>query len=218
MPHSGAIIYGMVAKFSRPINLPASQFEYLPGGDDPSQQHAVAETTAWALLHRVRTHPEPKIVARILQHAATSGVDDMAQLWQYASPKSLPGVLWRLYLLRRAAQINSKQIADFYRAGMHDYSVESVVAGVSNPATPESVVSVCEQILSGIFVGDFAVALDRAWGYCRVVAIGAAHLATQREQDDPAHAQLLTKRSARYLQISQELAAAAAAWRNGTLD
>lgn len=208
----------MTRQFSRPVQLDNATFDYFIGGADPAAQQQLAQATAWALLSRVRGGQDPQIVTKVLQHAAQNGVDDMAQVWERAYPLSLAGVLWRLYLVRRAVTVNAAEITQMFRAGKSENSVEVAVAGVVDPESPAAITAVCEQILRGVFAGDFGAALDRAWGFCRVLAVGAARLADERDLDNSEHALLLTKRGARYQQIAGELQAAAKLWRAGKLD
>ena len=45
------------------------------------------------------------------------GVDVIAELWSHADPDSLPGILWRLYLLRTWMRKNRESIARLWRVG-----------------------------------------------------------------------------------------------------
>lgn len=208
----------MVAQFSKPLYLEAAHFDNFVGGVDPAAQQHLATQTAWALLNRVRKAADPELVARVIEHAATHGVEEIAELWADARADTLAGVLWRLYLIRRAAQLLPQEIAAMFRAGQSEHSVESVVAAVAEPTTAEAVVAFCDSVLRGVFKGDFAAALERAWAYCRVLAVGAAVLADSRELDSAVHAQQLTMRGARYLEIGEELLRAAKLWRFNRLD
>ena len=75
-----------------------------------------------------------------------------------------------------------------------------------------------DDILSGVFSGDLAVALERAGAFCRVVATGAAFEAQTDEghADDRAHR--TTLRAAQLLRTGEDLERCAVLWREGRLD
>ena len=92
-----------------------------------------------------------------------------------------------------------------------------MIAGAADPPTPEALRELTDAILSGVFQGDLAVALERAGAFCRVVAAGRAHRADDVEPYDDSHAALLTRRSASLQQTAEDLEAAASLWRSHDL-
>ena len=54
---------------------------------------------------------------RVLTLVDREGVDVIAELWSHADPDSLPGILWRLYLLRTWMRKNRESIARLWRVG-----------------------------------------------------------------------------------------------------
>lgn len=64
---------------------------------------------------------DPAIVERVLTLVDREGVDVIAELWSKADPDSLPGVLWRLYLLRSWMRKQRDTIARLWpgRANRH---------------------------------------------------------------------------------------------------
>ena len=74
--------------------------ENIAGGMDPQDISEISHLSAAALLDRVRHSEDPEVVRRVLTLVETVGVDEIAELWSKAEPDSLPGILWRLYLLR----------------------------------------------------------------------------------------------------------------------
>ena len=94
---------------------------------------------------------------------------------------------------------------------------DPVVAGVADPIEPETIAALCDTILRGVFTGDLAIALERAASYCRVMSLGAAAIADERDRVDDEHAAELTTRALRYSSFANELHAGARRWRDGTL-
>ena len=205
--------------FMRPVLQPSAKFDWLIGSDEPGASHRLAQETSWALLDRVRNVADPGVVERVLGLAAGPGIDDIAELWSGAGAHSLAGMLWRIYLLRRIVHADPEGTADLFRAGQAvSVTIDTVVAGAAEPVNPESIAELCDTLLRGVFVGDLALALERAASYCRLMSLGAAAIADDRDQIDDDHAALLTTRALRYDTFADELHAGARRWRDGTLD
>ncbi|WP_244302990.1 hypothetical protein [Leucobacter coleopterorum] len=163
----------MTREHLRPVLLPSYSFDWLIGSDEPGASHRIAQETSWALLDRVRKGADPVIVERVVQLASGDGINDIAELWARQGAHSLAGVLWRLYLLRRVAGTDPELTADLYRRGaVIAVTIDPVVAGVAEPATPASITELCDTILRGAFTGDLGDALERAASYCRIMSLG----------------------------------------------
>lgn len=209
----------MSRDFQRPLLQPTSSFDWIIGSDEPGAAHRLAQETSWALLDRVRRVADPEVVERVVNLAAGAGIDDIAELWSDSGAHSLAGQLWRIYLLRRAAEADPEGTAELFRFGRAvAVTIDPVVAGVAEPVTPDSISAMCDTILRGVFSGDLAIALERAASYCRVMALGAAALADDRDHYDERHAGELTTRALRYSAFAEDLRAGARRWRHGTLD
>ena len=105
---------------SRPAQLDPAVADGLAGGMDPQALSEMSHLSAAALLDRVRHSEDPAVVERVLTLVETVGVDEIAELWSDAEPDSLPGVLWRLYMLRTWMRSNRDSIAylwPIHRAG-----------------------------------------------------------------------------------------------------
>lgn len=202
----------------RPVLQPSAQFDWRIGFDEPGTTSRLAQETSWALLDRVRGVADPEIVDRVVGIAAGDGIDDIAELWSTEGEHSLAGVLWRLYLLRRAVAADDTGSADLFRRGLAAaVTIDPVVAGAAEPVTPASIASLCDTILRGAFLGELDIALERAASYCRVMALGSADLADARDPHNDQHAAHLTTRALRYSTMANELHAGARRWRDGTL-
>ena len=169
---------------SRPAQLDPAVADGLAGGMDPQALSEMSHLSAAALLDRVRHSEDPAVVERVLTLVETVGVDEIAELWSDTEPDSLPGVLWRLYMLRTWMRSNRDSIAHLWRLGEPVANpslgrvggavatTASAIAGVDQAPSEDDIVRLADSILSGAFVGDFAVALERAAAFTDVVALG----------------------------------------------
>lgn len=209
----------MPERFHRPVRVPVEHFEHVQGGDDPAVIVRNAHETAQALVSRVRANPDPEVVERLVAFAEREGIDAVAELWSRAAPLSLPGALWRLYLLREMVRRDAEQVTlAFARGVARLHSIDPVVAGAPDPAGPAELLALADEILRGVFEGDLAAALERAAAFCRVTADGTVDLADDADPTEPERAGVLTRRAARLLTLADELGASARLERDGALD
>lgn len=205
--------------FHKPVRRPAELFDRLFAADDPAEVSRVAHSTAHALLSRVREDPSADVVGRLVTFTDEHGIDDIAELWSRSPARSLPGALWRLYLLQLMIHDDPQTAALLYERGRIEIvSVDPVVAGAPTPASPDELVALIDTILRGLFEGDFAVALERAAAFCRVQATGATHLADDYEQTESDRASALTTRALRLSTYASDLSACAGLWRRESLN
>jgi hypothetical protein len=205
-------------EFHKPVRRPAELFDRLFSGDDPAEVSRVAHSTARALVARVRDEPAEGVVDRLVSFTDAHGIDDIAELWSRSPAKTLPGALWRLYLLQLMIHDDPQTAALLYDRGTTEIdSVDPVVAGAPTPASPDELVALIDEILRGLFQGDFAIALDRAAAFARVQASGASHLADDYEATEPGRASALTTRALRLSTYAADLAACATLWRRDAL-
>lgn len=157
---------------SRPGQLDPAIVEGIAGGSDPSAVSEMSHASAAALLDRVHHTADPEIVSRVLTLVDHEGVDVIAALWSRSEPDSLPGILWRLYMLRTWMRKNRDSIARLWRVGEPVATAASAIAGVDAAPTEDDIARTADSILAGAFTGDFAVALERAAAFTDVVALG----------------------------------------------
>ena len=180
------------------------------GGSVPSSRAEIAAATAAVLVQAGR---EPSGGdERFVGLADRVGLDTLAELWREAEPVSLPGALWALYLLRQWCRSDSAEVSRLWRAGEGLAPAEAVVAGVDDLGDAQSVARMADDVLAGMYRGDFAVALERAAAVFRVVAAGRRELAGA-----DARGELEREWAERNERAAADLAAAAARWRAGTL-
>jgi hypothetical protein len=160
----------------RPALLGPAAFETIEGGADPAAMTEAADRFATLLVRGPREPGEGVLVERVVTLAEREGLDEIAALWASAPAESLAGCLWRLYLLRAWVYADPPAAARQFELGRCHAPVHEVVAGVTDPPSPDDVRRLADTVLRGVRVGDFADALFRAAAFTRVVAAGRAHL------------------------------------------
>jgi len=209
----------MAENFHKPTQFSGSKFESLKGGEDPAHISRVAHETAHALLSRVRSDPDPDTVERLVAYTDENGIDAVAELWSRATPRSLPGALWRIYLIRLVIRQDPEGTAFLYQRGTDVVAtIDPLVAGAALPTGPAEIIALADQILRGVFTGDFAVALERAAAYCRVTATGCTSVADDLEVTEPVRSSELTTRALRFSTTAEEFGSCARLWRGRSLD
>lgn len=218
------------ARPARPGQLSQGLLDGLAGGADPETIRELSHTSAAALLDRVHHTEDPEVVARVLTLVDHEGVDVIAELWSHAEPDSLPGVLWRLYLLRTWMRKRTTAIAQLWRLGEPTVTSASVIAGVNQAPTEEDIAATADSILAGAFTGDFAVAMDRAAVFTDVIANGLrirAHgmvadydsdAASDEEKTTRAKAARLMHTAANLMSTAKVFHRGAVLWRHGKLE
>lgn len=217
---------------ARPAQLDPAVADTIAGGTDPQEISEISHLSAAALLDRVRHSEDPAVVERVLTLVETVGVDEIAELWSHAEPDSLPGILWRLYLLRSWMRTHRESIARLWRVGEPVATTASAIAGIDQAPTEEDIARTADSILSGAFTGDFAVALNRAAAFTDVVALGlrveAKRMTSQATQLHPNGSETVKSvrtKAARLLHTAGNLATTArdfqhgaALWQRGKLE
>lgn len=209
----------MADEFRRPALFGRNEFEAFKGGDDPATLIRTAHQSARLLLARARDSDDPEVVDRLVTYTDEHGIDALAELWARSSPHSLPGALWRIYLVRVLIRQDPAGVALLFQRGTEVLpTIDPIVAGAPLPAGPDEITELADRILRGVFDGDFAIALERAAAFCRVTAAGAVSVADDQETADPERASELTTRAQRLITTADELMACARMSRADTLD
>lgn len=192
----------------RPSYQEPAALEALGERSDPIAELHAAHETAAVLLHAGQAADDPAVTRRLVALVDEIGLPTLADLWAGRPAHSLPGALYRLYLLREWMTRNPDAVAREYAAGIRHAEPNHAVAGIEPPG-PNEVKRVADEILRGAFTGDFAMALDRAAAFCSVAVQGRAELA--RRSTDLASA-------GRLQHLGRDLTACARLWREGALE
>ena len=148
---------------------------------DPTEQIHVAHETALALVHAGRAAADPAVTQKLVALVDDIGLSTLAELWSQRPARSLPGALWRLYVLREWVQRAPDEASREYAAGIRFTGPNHAVAGAAEPPGPQEMGRVIDEVLRGVFEGDLAVALERAAAFCRVVSAGRADISSGDE-------------------------------------
>ena len=205
--------------FHKPTLFGGREFEAYAGTRDPAATMRIAHDTARALLRRVRDSDDPSVIDRVVGFTDEHGLDALAELWALSGPHTLPGALWRLYLVRVMIRQDPEGVALLFQRGTEVLTtIDPIVAGAPSPAGPQEVLDLADRILRGVFEGDFAHALERAAAFCRVEAAGATSIADDQEAASPERASELTTRASRLAVTADELAVCARLAHDDALD
>lgn len=192
--------------------------DQLEGDIDPADRALIAHETAVAIVSQGRASADPALVARLVALVDEEGIDTVAMMWSKAEAHTLPGALWRLYMLREWAKADASGVARSYHRGVHAAHVRHAIAGVEDPPGPDEVRRLADEVLGGVYAGDLAVALERAGAFCRVVATGIAFEAETDDGHADARAHQTALRAAQLLRTGEGLERCAGLWRDGKLD
>ena len=85
---------------------------------DPAETAAAAHAAAQTVVDAGRSTSSPETTARLVRLVEDLGIDTLAQLWADRPARSLPGALWRVYVLRAWIQRRPEVAAREYAAGL----------------------------------------------------------------------------------------------------
>jgi hypothetical protein len=171
----------------------------------------LAAATAAALVSAGRDEGVTD-TGRFVELADEIGLDTLAELWRNEEPNTLPGALFAVYLMRTWCRTDAETVAHLWQAGRGLAPADEVVAGVADDATPAALARLADAVLAGAYRGDFAVALERAAAFFRVIAEGRRALAVEGADGEADRA-----RAMRNDRAADGLTFAALRWRAGDL-
>lgn len=197
-------------KHRRPVFLDHDTF--VPSDEtcsDPTDMVAAAHRTAWLIAdpdgspHKT----DPEVKQRVRNLATQEGLILLADLWREAAPLTLPGALWRLYVIATWVRAHPQQAAKEFEAGENAAPVSHAIAGLQSAADPEQVLDMVNRLLTRLGSVDVADVLDQVGAFALVVATGRGVLGSDNE----------VAGAVRLLDAGRELHAAAKLWRNQRL-
>lgn len=193
-------------------------FDGVTASSDPAERSALAHETAAAVVNLGRSESDEQMTARLVALADEMGLEAMAELWRHSSPDSLPGTLWALYLLRTWVRRTGEEAARVFSAGQPSAEVASAVAGVAEPPGPSEMADLGDAVLTAVFDGDLADALDRASAFSLVVSAGRLALADDADDiGDDEEASRQTRLASGNVRLADQLTRAARLWRADAL-
>lgn len=200
-------------RFHKPAPLDPQQMALPTSDSDPAEVTEAAHRTAAVLVGAGRASADPELTATLVDLVQELGLATVAELWADRPARSLPGVLWRLYLLHEWVQRQPEDVSRAFTAGAGHAEVYRVITGVAEPPRPHDLRTLTEAILTGVFSGDLAVALERAAAFCHVMAVGLG--GSDAADEHTAHDQV--RRAGRLQDTARDLQVAAGMWRRGDL-
>src|SRR5690554_4907802 len=107
--------------------LNMEEAEQIEGDIDPLDRALVAHESAAALVAQARASRDPELVARLVRLVEEEGIDTVAMMWSKAEPHTLPGALWRIYMLREWVRHSPDQVARSYHQGVQAAQVRHAI-------------------------------------------------------------------------------------------
>jgi hypothetical protein len=132
----------------------------------------IAQATAVAVVSAGRELGAQASAGRFVGLADEVGLETLAELWRDAEAGTLPWALWAVYLMRSWCRDQADEVSRLWRVGRGYAPADEVVAGVADDGGPQEVADLADAVLAGAYRGDFAVALERAAAFFRVIAEG----------------------------------------------
>ena len=201
----------------RPAMLDAARAEAIVGDEDPASLSAVAHTAAWALMGIGDETFSDEAVARLRETVRARGVDTIAHVWSRSPEFTLPGALWRVYLLHEWYHRDPGLVESRYAQGQR----APIIQGLEAPVELRPLSLIMEE-LDSLLRGDLTdddleYVLREASRAMRVLAAGEAGALWIEDPTDPL-AHRVTMRHSALLVTADELDVAAREAAVGTLD
>ena len=201
----------------RPAMLDAARAETIIGDEDPASLAAVAHTAAWALMGISEDTFNDEDVARLRETVRARGIDTIAHVWSRSPEFTLPGALWRLYLLHEWYHRDPHLVEARYADG----SRAPIIQGLEAPVALRPLHLIMDEI-DALMRGDLTDddledVLAQASRAMRVLAAGEAGALWIEDPTDPL-AHRVTMRHSALLATADELDTAAREASVGTLD
>ena len=201
----------------RPAMLDAARAEAIVGDEDPSSLSAVANTAAWALMGIGDETFSDEAVARLRETVRARGVDTIAHVWSRSPEFTLPGALWRVYLLHEWYHRDPILVAERYAEGSRAPIIQGLEAPVELRPLSLIMVEVDSLLRGDLTDDDLEYVLREASRAMRVLAAGEAGALWIEDPTDPL-AHRVTMRHSALLVTADELDVAAREAAVGTLD
>ena len=205
----------MERKFRRPAMLDPETAEYIVGDEDPADGAGLAHSTAWALLGQPSVDFSPEDIPQVLEAVRTQGVDVIAGSWDRSPEFTLPGALWRIYLMYQWYQLNPEILYDRYQLGLTALGR----SGDASAPNLDEVILAIEGVLAGYATeDDLASVFEATASAMRVLAASAEYGPQWITEDTHRLAHPVTRRPTALLDTADELDESVKQARAGTLN
>ena len=207
----------MNRKPRRPAQLDDAQIEAIEGEADVAYNSELAHTSAQALLPMGRHFRETDrdAVARVQALVDLEGVDVVAESWVRSPEDSLPGILWRGYLLREWIRREPDDVARRFEAVVTALRGRGDAGEANSIPKPGAIRQEWDLVLAGAYEGDFAALLESSATFARHLGeIEAVWI----EADTHPLATEVTRRDSALLATAREFFVAATLVEQGRLE
>ena len=220
----------MARQFHRPARLDPEAAEQIEGSTDTAVASELAHRAAQALIGGfpgTETDDDPITRSGVVTAFATNGIDDIAELWADSPATTLPGTLWRLFLVREWIRRDPELVARRYATVIDltdaddtaNARLESALGEARPVPSPTDLRERLDAVLAGSVedsVTEIAPLLSATAGFLR--ALAASSNPVWIEDDTDELADRVTRRDSALLATADELTDAARRAAAGLLD
>lgn len=186
----------------RPAMLDAEQAESIPGAEDAASSSEVAHLVAQTLLGIEKESDEN--VQRLRQLLESGGIDTVSELWSTSPASTLPGTLWRLYLVYQWYLRNPQLVNERFQQGLAALDIGDIF---SREHSDKSVANLMDELAAlwqaQTSIAELAPLLDRVSDFLQVLASGVSAEWIKDSRDELADS--VTLRPQALLQTADDL-------------
>lgn len=218
----------MVRQFHRPARLDPEAVEQIEGSADTAVASELAHRAAQALIGGFPgTEGDPITRSGVVAAVATNGIDDIAELWADSPATTLPGTLWRLFLVREWIRRDPDTVARRYATIVDLTEADDAASARLDAALgearavpgPSGLRERLDVVLAGGVEGsvtEIAPLLSATADFLRALAVGSNPVWIEDDADELADR--VTRRDSALLATADELADSARRAAAGLLD
>lgn len=186
----------------RPAMLDAEQAENIPGAEDAASSSEVAHLVAQTLLGIEKESDEN--VQRLRQLLESGGIDTVSELWSTSPTSTLPGTLWRLYLVYQWYLRDPQLVNERFQQGLAALDIGDIF---SREHSDKSVANLMDKLAAlwqaQTSIAELAPLLDRVSDFLQVLASGVSAEWIKDSRDELADS--VTLRPQALLQTADDL-------------
>lgn len=186
----------------RPAMLDAEQAENIPGAEDAASSSEVAHLVAQTLLGIEKESDEN--VQRLRQLLESGGIDTVSELWSTSPVSTLPGTLWRLYLVYQWYLRDPQLVNERFQQGLASLDIGDIFF---REHSDKSVANLMDKLAAlwqaQTSIAELAPLLDRVSDFLQVLASGVSAEWIKDSRDELADA--VTLRPQALLQTADDL-------------
>lgn len=196
----------------RPASLRQQAAEEIVGNAEMEERSDIAHESALALLGIASDDIDRDAIESLRQTVRSDGPEMLASLWDASPAASLPGALWRIYLLWQWNQMNPQIVEQRYAEGIE------AVHGGGKASLPDTL-RASEAVLTGRVADDqLAPVLEAAARVMEIMAAGVRYGPRWITEPSSELAHPVTRRPQALLDTAEELMDAARRADRGLLD